>query len=116
MSRWPEPVRQPLPVGILTEKDIDEIFPLTTRYLDDPQDPDFNQAMQGFVGAVRAALIECEDALSLARIGWKLADQEDGGQEPDYRKWQRIGEEIVARKVARRVIDALREWVPEQRS
>lgn len=115
MGRWPDPVRPPLPVGRVTGDDISEAWTLTTRYLDDPEDPAFDQAMFGFVGAVRAALAECEEALDLARISDELA-AEDEEDEPTYRKMQRAGEVYVAQKVSRAVIDALRHWVPEQRA
>lgn len=115
MGRWPDPVREPLPVGLVSTADIDEALRLTIKYLDDPEDPAFDQAMFGFVGAVRAALIECEDALDMARISDEIAAQ-NGEVEPTYRQMQRAGEVYVAQKVARRVIDALRHWVPEQRT
>jgi len=114
MSRWPEPVREPLPVGLLSEADIEEAFALTVRFLDDPEDPAFDPVVFGAIGACRAALIESLDALVMARIGRELA-AEDDEPEPEYRKWERIGQEYVARKVARRVIDDLRQWLPETR-
>lgn len=110
-GRWPDPVRDPLPVGLITEADIDEALQLTARFLDDPEDPAFDLAMFGAMCAVRVALIECAEALSFVRI-----DRELHGREVDHREWERIGREYVARKVARRAIDALRRWLPEQRS
>lgn len=112
-GRWPEPVREPLPVGLVTEQDIDEALRLTTRYLHDPEDPAFDQAVFGFVTAARAALIDCSEVLSLAEIGRQL-DAESGEPTSDFRRWECIGQEYVARKVARRVIDQLRQWVPER--
>jgi hypothetical protein len=50
----------------------------------------------------------------MARIGEDLT-AEDDQEEPTYRRIQRVGEVYVARKVARRVINELRQWVPEQR-
>jgi hypothetical protein len=107
MSRWPEPVRDPLPVGILTEQDIDDALRLTVQYMTEPEDPAHDWATFAALGASRAALIECADALRIARI-----DREMHGRDLDGREWERIGEEIVARKVARRVIDDLRRWLP----
>lgn len=112
-GRWPDPVREPLPVGLVSEKDIDEALRLTVRFLCEPEDPAFDQATFGFVTAARAALIECSEILGLAEAG-RQVDAEAGETPPDYRRWQDIGQEYVARKVARRVIDQLRQWVPER--
>jgi hypothetical protein len=107
MGRWPDPVRDPLPVGRISEADIGEALALTVRFLLDPEDPAFDIVAFAALGAARAALIECLDVLELARI-----DRELHGR-GDRREWERIGEEMVARKVARRVIDDLRRWLPE---
>jgi hypothetical protein len=107
MSRWPEPVREPLPVGILTEQDIDDALRLTVQYMTEPEDPSHDWTTFAALGASRAALIECAEALSMARI-----DRELHGRDVDHREWERIGQEYVARKVARRVIDDLRRWLP----
>lgn len=114
MARWPEPVRPPLPVGQVTEDNIDEALRLTIRYLDDPESPAFDPAMFGFVCAARAALIQAGEILSLARIRTEMAREE--GDEPERHMFMRIGEVYAAQKVAREVINALRQWVPEQRS
>jgi hypothetical protein len=113
MSRWPRPVREPLPVGLLSEADIEEAVELTTRFLRDPEDPKFDPMVFGLLCAARSALFESLDALVMARIGREMAEEDDE-PEPDYRKWERIGQEYVARKVARRVIDELRQWLPER--
>lgn len=114
MGRWPEPVREPLPVRPLTEADIEEALALTVRYLDDPEDPAFDQATFGFVCATRAALVECAEVFSLAQIGRRL-DQEGGEEDSALTEVGRLGREYVAQKVARRLIQELRRWVPLQR-
>lgn len=112
-GRWPDPVQDPLPVGLVTEKDIEEALRLTVRFLREPEDPTFDQASFGFITATRAALIECSEILGLAEAGRQI-EAEDGETPSDYTRWQRISECYVARKVARRVIDQLRQWVPER--
>jgi hypothetical protein len=108
-------VREPLPVGLLTEADIYEALRLTVRYLDDPEDPAFTPELFGAITAARAALAECADVLGMAEAGRQIAE-EDGEPDLDYRRWMTTGEVYVARKVARRVIDQLRQWLPEHRS
>jgi len=107
VSRWPEPVREPLPVGLVTSADIHDALNLAGRHLTEPEDPDFDATTFGALCAARAALIECADALDMARIGRELHGTDD-----DRREAERIGQEYVARKVARRVIDDLRRWLP----
>jgi hypothetical protein len=109
MSRWPEPVREPLPVGLIGEADIEEAFNLTTRFLTEPEDPAFDPMVFGLICAARAGLFECLDALAMARI-----DRELHGEGDNPRTWSHLGQEYVARKVARRIIDDLRKWLPER--
>lgn len=111
-GRWPEPVRDPLPVGLLSEDDIGEAYRLTIRFLRDLEDPEFDPMVFGLLVAVRAALGECLDALQDARIGREMA-AEDGELEPEYRRWAAIGRVETARRVARKVINELRQWLPE---
>lgn len=107
MSRWPDPVRGPLPAGVLSEQDIADALRLTIRYMTEPEDPAHDWTTFAALGAARAALIECAETLALCRI-----DRESHGTEVDYREWERLGKEYVARKVARKVIDDLRRWLP----
>lgn len=111
--RWPEQAQEPLPVRTLTQADITEALNLTTRYLREPEDPAFDQVTAGFITAARAALIECSEILGLAEAGHQIAT-ERGHPLADSRRWMDVGEVYVARKVARRVIDQLRQWVPER--
>jgi hypothetical protein len=106
-GRWPEPVREPLPIGLLSEQDIDDALRLTVHHMLEPEDPGFDPATFGAICAARAALIECEEVLRLARI-----DRELHGEDGRFRSWERHGQEYVARKVARQVIDELRKWLP----
>lgn len=108
-DRWPEPVRPPLPVGLITEADIDEAMRLCVRFLDDPEDPAWTPELFGAICGCRAALAECADALRIASISRRP-------NVSDRYTWEQLGREYVARKVARRVIDDLRQWLPENRN
>jgi hypothetical protein len=110
MSRWPEPVREPIGPRLLTDADIDEALALTVRYLDEPEDPEFDPALHGFVTAARAVLIECSEVLMFEA----QALRNELGLSERFRDGQ-IQQAITARKVARRVIDQLRHWLPEAR-
>lgn len=67
MGHFPNPIREPLPVRRLIEYDIEDALRLTIRWLDDPEDPDFDPGLFGFVCAARAALIECAEVLAVSR-------------------------------------------------
>lgn len=112
MSRWPDPVRDPLPPRLITEQDIEGGLRLADCALLEPEDPAFDPAAHGFVLASRAALIECLEILSLARVRTEML-KEKGAEGGRDRKWMSIGETEVACKVARRVINELRAWIPE---
>ncbi len=107
MSRWPEPVREPLPVGLLTEQDIRDALFLCVQHSREPEDPEFDMTTHGTLGAAQAALIECAETLERVRI-----DRELHG-DLGYRGSEQFGMEYVAQKVARRVINELRKWLPE---
>lgn len=104
---WPEPVRGPLPVGLIDPQDIEAALRITDRHMTEPEDPAFDQVTFGALCAARAVLIECAEILDLARI-----DRELHGTDVDHREWERIGREYAARKVARKAIDDLRRWLP----
>jgi hypothetical protein len=107
VSRWPDLVREPLPVGLITSQDIQDAINLAGCHLLDPEDPAFDPTTFGALCAARAALIECADVLDLARI-----DRELHGSDVIHTA-ERFGREYVAQKVARRVINELRQWLPE---
>lgn len=111
-GRWPDPVRDPLPVGRLSEADIEQALALTVRFLRDPEDPAFDPIVFGLLCAARAGLGACLDALGMARVGREL-DAPDDPAEHVAHEWERIGQEYVARTVARRIINDLRQWLPE---
>ena len=108
MSRWPDPVRDPLPVGLLTEQDIDDALRLTIQHLHEPEDPAFDPIVFGLLGAARGVLIECADALRMEAQA--LSGRLDFSEQFIS---SRVSEAVTARKVARRVIDDLRRWLPE---
>jgi hypothetical protein len=111
MSDWPEPVREPIGARLITDPDIDGALALTVAYLDEPSDPEFGIAMHGFVSAVRGALIECSEALLFEQQALRNA-----GQYSEQFRSAKISEAVTARRVARRVIDDLRRYLPEVRS
>jgi hypothetical protein len=108
-GRWPDPVRDPLPVGLLTEADISEALRLTVQHMREPEDPEFDPVVFGLLGAARATLIECVEVL-------RMEAQALAGRPPFFGKdfiAGRLSEAITARRVARKVIDELRRWLPE---
>ncbi|WP_045740891.1 hypothetical protein [Actinoplanes rectilineatus] len=106
-GRWPGPAREPLPVGLITEQDIEDALRLAGSHMTEPEDPAFNVVAFGALCAARAALIECGEVLENLRI-----DRGLHGQDDDRREWERVGREYVAQKVARRSINELRKWLP----
>jgi phosphatidate phosphatase APP1 len=108
-SRWPEPVRDPLPARVLTEQDIKDALLLCVQHSCEPEDPEFDVVTFGALGAAQAALIECAEAIRMeaqalsGRLGF-LSDPFVAS---------RVSEAVTARRVARRIIDNLRQWLPE---
>lgn len=107
-GRWPEPVREDLPVALLSSADIDEALALTVRFMAEPEDPAFDPIVFGLLAAARSALIECDEALAMEA-------QALSGQHGFSREFiqGRLGEALTARRVARKVINELRRWLPE---
>ncbi|GAA0550030.1 hypothetical protein GCM10010172_35110 [Paractinoplanes ferrugineus] len=108
MNRWPDPVRDPLPAGLLTEQDINDAMDLAGRHLRDPGDPEFDPMVFGLLCAARAALGECAEAL-------RMEAQTLSGKLGFSREFVvgRVSEAVTARRVARKVINELRKWLPE---
>lgn len=107
-GRWPDPVREPLPVGLLTEQDIQDALLLCVQHSCEPEDPEFDVVTFGALGAAQSALIECAEAL-------RMEAQALSGRAEFSERFidSRVSEAVTARKVARRVIDELRKWLPE---
>jgi hypothetical protein len=107
-GRWPDPVRGPLPVGLLTEQDIDDAWLLTIQHSREPEDPEFDPMVHGLLCAARAALFECMEAL-------QMEAQALSGEIEFSEAFvaSRVSEAVTARRVARKVINELRRWLPE---
>lgn len=106
-SRWPDPVRPPLPSRMLTEQGIREALALIVRHSREPEDPAFDVTTFGALGAAQVALIECADAL-------RMEEQALSGRLDFSQSFidSRISEAVIARRIAYRVIDNLRRWLP----
>lgn len=109
MANWPDPVRPDLPVDLIGEAEINEALQLTVRFLDDPDDPAWTPELFGAICGCRAALVACLEPLTLGRLA-------RGTQYSDAFVWDQLGREYTARKVARGVINELRQWLPEDRN
>jgi hypothetical protein len=83
---------------------------LTVPYLDDSQNPDRDHVLFAFVMAVRAALGEAWGELDLFDVGKQM---EAEGDRSEFSRIASAGQVYVARKVARRIGEALEQWLPK---